>query len=221
MVQRFNRPPHILSSYQVYLADGDSARFVRDIAMRYNVATLSRLTGSHDPSARRAAALALGILGDRRVIEPIGRLLADSDRAVRLIADDSLKAIWSRSTTPFGRTLLDSIVSKLASEDYEAAFEAAEKLVQTHPNLPEAFCQRALALYAMGETDAAIEDCQRAIDVNQFEYMAFVGLGQCFLESERPRKALEYFRQAISIYPDLEPVHLQIRKLEESLREII
>ena len=220
MVPRSTRPPNILSYYQLYLADGDSARFVRDVALQYQVATLLRLTQSMEPAARRAATLALGILGDRGSIAAIGRLLSDDDRAVRMIADDSSKAIWARTTSPQGRTLLDTIVSELAAQEYSSALHFAEKLVATHPNLPEAFCQRALAHYAMGNIEAAIEDCDRAVEINPFEYMALVGLGQCYLELERPRIALDYFRKAIAVHPDLEPVCMQIRKLEESLREI-
>jgi tetratricopeptide (TPR) repeat protein len=151
----------------------------------------------------------------------LGKLLADSDRPVRLIADDAVKAIWARTTSSAGKTLLDAIAIHLSEEEYDEAVQTANELIHIQPSLPEAYCQRALAHYACGSTELAIRDCERAIELNEFEYMALVGLGQCYLEIEQPRTALDYFRQAISIYPDLEPVHLQIRKLEESLREII
>ncbi len=221
MVQRSNRPPHILVCYQVYLNDGDSARFVRDVALRYSICTLVRLTGSVDAEVRRATALSLGILGDRRSIPMLGKLLCDRDRAVRLIADDSMKAIWARTTTAIGKSLLDKIVAQLGREEFELAIETADKLVMVQPNLPEAYCQRALAYYANGDIEPAVSDCERAIELNPFEYMAHIGLGQCYLEMEQPRVALEHFRQAIAVYPDLEPVHLQIRKLEDSFRETI
>jgi tetratricopeptide (TPR) repeat protein len=221
MVQRSNRPPHILNCYKLYLEDGDSARFVRDVALRYSVSTLVRVTGSSDAAVRRAAVLSLGILGDRKSITCLGKLLADSDRPVRLIADDAVKAIWARTTSSAGKTLLDAIAIHLSEEEYDEAVQTANELIHIQPSLPEAYCQRALAHYACGSTELAIRDCERAIELNEFEYMALVGLGQCYLEIEQPRTALDYFRQAISIYPDLEPVHLQIRKLEESLREII
>jgi tetratricopeptide (TPR) repeat protein len=221
MAQRSNRTPRILNYYRVYLNDGDSARFVRDVALQYGVSTLQRLAGSHNAEVRRAAVLALGILGDRKCIALLGQMLSDSDRTVRIVADDSMKSIWERTTSPAGRNLLDQIIVKLSDEDYPAAIDLAGKLVTLQPKLPEAYCQRALAYYANGDTEAAIEDCQRAIALNEYEYMAIVGLGQCYLELEQPRIALDYFRQAITIYPDLEPVSAQIRKLEDSLRETI
>ena len=220
MPPRPSRSPYILTAYQLYLSDGDSARFVRDVATRYSVPTLARITASTDAGVRRAAALALGILGQRAAVAALGRLLCDDDRAVRLIADDSIKAIWMRLTSPQGRNLLDSIVAQLSEEEYESALSLADDLVSRHPSLPEGYCQRALAAYACGNLSMAIRDCETAIELNPYEYMAFIGLGQCYLESEQPRLALDYFRQAIAIHPDLEPVRLQIRKLEESLREI-
>jgi hypothetical protein len=44
-------------------------------------------------------------------------------------------------------------------------------------------------------------------------------MGHCLLENGDVWGALDSFRMALSIYPDLEPVRLQIRTLERSLQE--
>ena len=45
-----------------------------------------------------------------------------------------------------------------------------------------------------------------------------VGLGYCFMELEDFIQALYWFRQALDVYPDIEPVRIQITRLEKSLQ---
>ena len=53
-----------------------------------------------DIEMRRAAALALGMLGDCSSIEPLGRALSDDDRGLRLVSDDSFRALLVRDAAP-------------------------------------------------------------------------------------------------------------------------
>ena len=49
---------------------------------------------------RRAAVLALGMIGDMRVNHALGMALQDDDRGVRLLADQGLREIWLRDGNP-------------------------------------------------------------------------------------------------------------------------
>lgn len=55
------------------------------------VATLA----SETPGIRRCAAMALGLIGDKRAIAPLGSLLSDDDPGVKKVATEALKAIRS------------------------------------------------------------------------------------------------------------------------------
>ena len=45
-------------------------------------------------------------------------------------------------------------------------------------------------------------------------------LGHCHLEINDLRESLHWFRQALETYPDLEPVRVQVRRLEQAIQEL-
>jgi tetratricopeptide (TPR) repeat protein len=220
MNQKAARFPSLIRAYQIYLTDEDTAQFIKAIASKYSLETLARLAGGSDALVRRAAVLAIGMLGDLGAINTLGPLLADKDRRVRLVADDAIKSLWLRVAEPRARIQLERLLVHIEANRMEQAKLVADDLVETYPDLPEGYCRRALVHFNLGNILEAISDCQQCLRLNSFSYMAHVGLGQCRLEQDEPREALSAFREALSIYPDLDTVHVQVKRLERMLREM-
>ena len=212
-------PPGILSFYKQFLSDGDSVVWVCKVAEIYSVTTLARLTTSNYSLIRQASVLALGMMGDREVLEFLGPMLNDDDRKVRVLADDAVKAIEARSLPLRGRALLERMLVQIESNHIKAAVSTANQIIASFPQSSEAYCRRALAHFNLGMIHEATQDCRQSIALAPYSYMAYVGLGQCLLESDLPRQALEAFRDAIRIFPDLDTVRVQIKRLERMLRE--
>ena len=220
MNQKAARFPNLLRAYQVYLTDADSAQFISAIATRYSLDTLSRLAESAEPMVRRAAVMAIGMLGNITSVDLLGCLLSDHDRRVRMVADDAMKSLWLRATEPRARILLERLLVLIEKDQMELARKVADDLVENYSELPEGFCRRALVHFNLGNTFEAISDCHQCIQLSPFCYMAYVGLGQCLLEQDEPHEALSAFRKALSIYPDLDTVMVQVKRLERMLREM-
>jgi len=220
MNQKAARFPALLRAYQIYLTDSDSSQFIAAIAARYSLDSLGRLTESADPLVRRATVLAIGMLGNVDSISLLGPLLADSDRRVRLVTDDAIKGLWFRAAEPRARILLETLLVHIEANRMELARTVADLFVESYPGLPEGYCRRALVHFNLGNTFEAISDCHQCLRLSPFSYMAYVGLGQCLLEQDEPHQALSAFRQALSIYPDLETVLVQVNRLERMLREM-
>jgi tetratricopeptide (TPR) repeat protein len=104
-----------------------------------------------------------------------------------------------------------------ATNHPQDAVSLATRLVEANDILGEAWNQRALAYAAMGQFRAAIRDCQQTLYCNRFHFPAAVGMGQNYLRLNDAFTALDCFRLAISINPDLECLRNQIRKLEKML----
>lgn len=212
-------PPGILSFYKQFLSDGNSVAWICKVAESYSVTTLARLTTSNHSPIRQASVLALGMMGDREVLEFLGPMLNDDDRKVRVLADDAVKAIEARSLPLRGRGLLERMLVQIESNHIKASISTANQIIASYPQSSEAYCRRALAHFNLGMIHEAMQDCRQCIALSPYSYMAYVGLGQCLLESDHPRQALEAFRDAIRIYPDLDTVRVQIKRLERMLRE--
>jgi tetratricopeptide (TPR) repeat protein len=218
LAERATRQSILLRFYHRYLSDSDTARFIASVAGRYSVSTLERLVVSGDIYARRASALALGLIGDGRCNSVLGPYLRSSDRKLRLVVDDALRAIWLREGSTSERQMLERIVRLNECGDFQQAVELATQSLDAADGSPELYHQRSLAQFQLDKTEQAIDDCHKAIKLNPFHYAAMIGLGHCCVELGELQQALYWFRKAVEIYPDLEPVRAQIRRLEKTIQ---
>lgn len=216
---RTTKVSRLLKAYQDYLESSDTAQFVACIAKNYTNATLVTILDRCDVLQRRAAALALGFLGDITCQDSLGVALCSGDRRLRLVADDTLRALWARDASDEQRAMLDKIIRFNECDLFEESVALCDQLLENAPKYLEAYNQRALALFHLRDFERSIDDCRRVLKLSRFHYGAWIGMGHCLLENGDVWGALDSFRMALSIYPDLEPVRLQIRTLERSLQE--
>src|SRR5438105_5296076 len=72
-------------------------KYRRQVSEVYTESTLERLLCSYDAVCRRAAVLALGLVGTMTGNHALSRRLYDEDAIVRQLAGDSRWAIWCRA----------------------------------------------------------------------------------------------------------------------------
>ncbi len=220
MEQRVNRYSILLTFYQRYLSDADTAQFIASVARHYANSTLQRLVLSGDLYSRRAAALALGLLGDDSCMATLGPLLRNADRKLRLVVDDALRAISFRQGTAAQRQTLEVIVRSNECGHFERSIDLSTQLIESSGGSAEVYHQRSLAFFQVDSIEHAIADCRQVLKLDEFHYAAMVGLGHCHLELGDLLEALFWFRRAVDAYPDLEQVRLQVRRLEQAIQEL-
>ncbi len=215
-----HEPPHneLQRLYWRYLADEQAADFVSEVGCLYTPATLARMLETGDRVTRRGAALALGFLGDfSEANRPLGKALVDSDRAVRLMAETGIRWVWFRYGDTAERQTLSRIARYNSEHRFGEVLELSEELLDHDPEIPEAWNQRAIAWFQIGRFEDSEGDCRRALELNPFHFLAAIGLGHCHLEFARIIPAIECFRRALTLCPDLEGVRAQVEFLERSL----
>ena len=210
----------LLRFYQRYLNDTDTARFIASVAKHYAQGTLHRLLLSGDEHTRRAAALALGLIGNQESIEILGPFLCHNDRKLRLIVDDAMRALAAREGGAAQRQELERIVRCNECGNFEKSISLATAQLENTTGSAELFHQRSLAFFQVDAVEHAIADCRQALKLNKFHYAAMVGLGHCHLELGDLLSSLFWFRRALEIYPDLEPVRMQVLRLEQAIQEL-
>ncbi len=207
------RQPSLLGFYRRYLDDHDSTAFARVTARHYTQGTLERLTEHLEPPVRRAAVLALGFLGDYSANQALGRRLCDEDRTVRLLAETAIREVWLRDGTEEARQQLRIIVRLNTAQRYQEACRQATALLETAPTVAEVWNQRAVAHFALGQYPSSIRDCHQALELNPYHFPAATGMGHAYLRLNQPLAALECFRRALRLNPDLEAVRVQVARL--------
>ncbi len=213
------RLPFLTLLYQQYLANQDSAAFIRKISQTYTQGTLERLACHGSPDVRRSAILALGFLGDYDANHTMGRALVDEDRTVRMLAENGIRNLWNRAGTQEQCQTLAVLIRLNTAQQYRQAAERATRLLEEAPWFAEAWNQRAVARFALGEFEGSIQDCHQALEINPYHFAAASGMGQAYLHLGDHFSALECFRRALRLNPNLEGARAQVARLTKIIEE--
>jgi tetratricopeptide (TPR) repeat protein len=213
------RMPSLLALYQEYLDQQDPAGYIDRVSKCYTSGTLERLSRHASREVRRAAVLALGFLGDYNANHALGRALLDDDRTVRTIAENGIRTIWTRAGSESEGQELGLIIGLNATQLYKEAVVRATKLIERTPWFAEAWHQRAVAHFALGRLVESIRDCHQTLEINPYHFVAATSMGQAYLELQNPVSALECFRRAVRLNPDLEVARVQVARLTRMVEE--
>jgi tetratricopeptide (TPR) repeat protein len=167
-----------------------------------------------DPLERRRGALGLQTLGRMGDVPALIAALRDSDDVVRAIAEEALWAVWSRSGDARVDDLLKRGISEMNSEHFAEATATFTRVIELKPDFAEGWNKRATAYYLAGEYRRSLADCDEVIKRNPSHFGALSGYGQIYLQLDQPEKALEYFRRALAVNPNLDGVQAAIDRLE-------
>lgn len=213
------RNPMLLELYDQFLADEDSASLIHRVGLRYNQATLVRLMRHPHRLVRRAAALALGYLGDYGVNVVLGRALNDLDRGVRLLAENGIRSVWCRAGSEEQRREISAIIALNTTKHFRESLRRSGEFVEQAPWFAEGWNQHAIALYCQDRYAESIESCRQALEINAYHFGAAAGMGQCHLKQGNRSLALESFRRALKLNPNLEGVRANVVYLERLLEK--
>ncbi len=212
------RTPLLHTLYHKYLVDQDSPGFGELVAESYTIGTLELMAQAGDRMARRAAVLALGLLADYEANATLGRALHDCDRGVRILAENGIRVLWCRIGNRQQRKHLDRVLELNAAQRFEEAVHAATRLIEQAPWLAEGWNQRALALFNLGRFAESIHDCNQALEINPYHFGAAAGMAQCHMQLKDRRAALDCFRRALRLNPNLEGVRAHVLYLQRTLK---
>jgi tetratricopeptide (TPR) repeat protein len=178
---------------------------------------LSGLQSADAPT--RAAAVAWiarnGRAGDDA---PLYARLRDESPTVRGFAEQALWLIWSRSGDTAIDQLLERGVDEMQSGRSREAIATFSEVIRRRPAFAEGWNKRATALYLAGEFQRSLADCDEVLKRNPRHFGALSGAGLIHLALEQHRQALQWFRRALEVNPNMEGIEAEAQRLEALLR---
>jgi tetratricopeptide (TPR) repeat protein len=190
----------------------DALRDYRRLVLRwYTEGTLQRLLTHPEPESRRAAVLALGLIGTMDSNGPLAGMLHDEDPAAARMAGDALWQVWFRGGTEEENAELQRV---LHLPDFLQILAGLDDLVREAPRFAEVYNQRAILYFRRGEFARSVADCERALELNPYHFGAQSGMGQCYMKMRKARAALRAFRLALQTNPTLTHLSETIETLE-------
>lgn len=126
-------------------------------------------------------------------------------------------SVWFETEDAKAGEMLEAARQSAQTGSVTEAVVMFDTLVQTFPDWAEAWNQRAIVRYLMGDYEGSIEDVDRALDLEPRHFGAMSGRGQCLMQLERYDGALAAFENALAINPWLSSITQQIEMLKAIL----
>ena len=175
--------------------------------------------GKPEVESRRHAAASLGEVGTMADAPVLLSALSDADEVVRALAEHSVWEVWSRSGDAETDHLLQVGIEQMGRSEGPAAVQTFSAVIQRRPDFAEGWNKRATVYFLMGEYERSLKDCDEVMKRNPSHFGALAGYGQIYLQLDQPERALEYFRKALRVNPNLRGVAQIIPQLERALME--
>jgi tetratricopeptide (TPR) repeat protein len=161
--------------------------------------------------------MGLGRLAEVGTMDDVPAMLSqllDEDDMIRGIAEQAIWGVWMRANDstvdPMFQVALDLMHQRRLGEA-EAKFTEA---IALKPEFAEAWHRRAETRVMTDRWDAARQDFEKAIELNPYHFGAFEGLGHCSLHLGRSDLAVEYFRRARELTPNMPDVPDALERAE-------
>ena len=172
--------------------------------------------GQREAQLRRIEQLQrTGKRADARRLLP---LLKDPDAEVRERAEHAIWSLWGRSGQAAVDRLFRTGVAQMGRREINDAIETFTIVVDTMPGFAEAYNKRATARFLAGDLVGAMDDCQRALDLEPDHFGSLAGYGHIYFRLDDMDMAILYWRRALAVNPNLASVARSIDAAERILR---
>lgn len=167
--------------------------------------------------AVKVALLALSLTGTMLDSPVIARLLHHDDAQTVALADRALWSIWFRAGDELSTAALARAVRLMDAGKLAEAVAMLDALVHRDPELAEAYHQRAIAWFLLGDYRRAISDFKASLCRNQHHFGALASLGHSLVAVGELRRALAAYHRALAVHPRLEGIRQSIRHVSDCL----
>ncbi|MGH8691582.1 MAG: tetratricopeptide repeat protein [Burkholderiales bacterium] len=173
---------------------------------------------SGDAATRAEAVVWLANRGGMADAPLLHARLRDESPFVRGYAEQALWLLWGRSGDAGIDRLMARATEAMQAGQHAAAISGFTEVIQKKPEFAEGWNKRATAYYLAGEYRKSIADCDEVLKRNPGHFGALSGLGQIHVQLGDDDKALEWYRRALEVNPNMLGVEINIRMLEERIR---
>jgi tetratricopeptide (TPR) repeat protein len=187
-------------------------------AIESRAAALAALDNA-DARLRLAGVVYLGRHGLAADGPLLAKRLSDEHPVVREVAEQAIWLAWSRSGDAETDRLLETGVAELGAGRHSRAIEIFSEVIKRSPGFAEGWNKRATAYFLAGDMRKSLADCDEVMKRNPQHFGALSGYGQIYVRLEEYEKAIEYFRRARAVNPNLTGLETVIHGLEELVRE--
>jgi tetratricopeptide (TPR) repeat protein len=106
-------------------------------------------------------------------------------------------------------------IEQMRTGQLKAAIATFSEVIRRKPSFAEGWNKRATVLFMAGELKRSLADCDEVMKRNANHFGALAGYGQIYFQLEQYEKAIEYWKRALEVNPNMEGVEAGIKRAEE------
>jgi tetratricopeptide (TPR) repeat protein len=207
-------PAEFIRAVTPLLERQDMAGLLALLHSRWTCDQIRALLHSDHLDAKKVSLLAVGLVGDNRIAAEVAVELRHSDPIVNEMAEHALWSVWFRGGTAQANHEVARGAQAIERRDFDHAIAHFDRAIESCPQFPESYNQRAIAHYLREEYEASIEDCRRAVELMPCHFGALAGMGHCYAHLGKTRDAIECYGRALKVNPHLDCIRQSIEHLK-------
>jgi tetratricopeptide (TPR) repeat protein len=174
-----------------------------------------------DPDAAQRERGVVGLARNGRMADApvLVAALRDPDESVRATAEQALWIVWSRSGNAQVDKLFAQGLEEMNGGRFDDGIATFSRVIEMAPEFAEGWNKRATLYFLAGDYRKSLADCDEVMKRNPTHFGALAGYGQIYLRLDEPEKALDYFKRALGVNPNMGSVEAAVRLLEHALAQ--
>ncbi|MFO1184534.1 MAG: tetratricopeptide repeat protein [Bauldia sp.] len=133
--------------------------------------------------------------------------------------ENQIVRIWLDSGDAKTNLQMEWAIEAMDNRSYDLALDYLNAVVAAKPDYMEAWNKRATLFYMMGRYQESLRDIAETLAREPRHFGALAGRGMVQLQLGNEEAALEAFRQALAVDPQLTNIELAVRSLEIRLKQ--
>jgi len=174
---------------------------------------------SPDAAQRERGVVGLARNGRMADVPVLGAALRDPDESIREAAEQALWIVWSRSGNAQVDKLFAQGLEEMNAGRFDDGIATFTRVIELAPEFAEGWNKRATLYFITGDYRKSLADCDQVMKRNPAHFGALAGYGQIYLRLDDPEKALEYFKRALAVNPNMESVEAAVQVLERAIAQ--
>ena len=212
-------PQQFVAAVTPLLEGQDLGKLVTLLKSNWSHRQITSLFTADLPDARKVAAFAFGLVGQKCCVNKLAPLLHDPDPMVHQMAEHALWSVWLRSGSCEANHEVARGTRALNRRDFDHALSHFNRAVELDPSFAEAYNQRAIVLYLQEQFERSVEECRHTVSRMPCHFGAWAGMGHGYAHLGRRDEAIRCYEKALEINPRQEGMRQGIESLREKAQE--
>jgi Tfp pilus assembly protein PilF len=132
--------------------------------------------------------------------------------------EKTIDELWGRSGSDTADLLTHRAEELVAGEDQSGALKLLEAALEAKPDYAEGWNKRATLYFLRGDYVSAMSAIRETLRYEPRHYGAWAGLGRILEQTGDNRRALDAYRRALAIHPNLEGLKEEANELAAKIR---